>query len=131
MGTIIYIKKFDINHSSRIRFVDIIIVSKDIFLCGLSLYYEEGWRYMIEHSIKTNTKKVKVENIKVVYNLIFENALYSLECIADGSEIENNYCYIENFTDDEGEAESFLRQMVKGKVLPIHLKEIAEDNFGN
>lgn len=85
---------------------------------------------MIEHSLKTNTKKIKIENIKVVYNLIFKNALYSLECIADGSELENNYCYIENFTDDEGEAETFLRQIAKGKVHPIHLKEIAEDFFG-
>jgi hypothetical protein len=84
---------------------------------------------MIEQSLKTNTRRIKIENIQVVYNLIFKNALYSLECIADGSEIPNNYCYIENFTDDEGEAEAFLYRMAKGKVLPVHIKDIALDYF--
>lgn len=85
---------------------------------------------MIEKSLKSKIKRVKVENITVVYNLIFKNALYSLECYAEGSDIANNRCYIENFTDDEGEAENFLLQVAKGKVLPLHMKEIADDVFG-
>jgi hypothetical protein len=84
---------------------------------------------MIEESLKSSTKKVKVENIQVVYNLIFKNALYSLECFTEGSEVPDNYCYIEDFTDDEGEAEAFLHLIVKGKVFPVHIKDMVEDYF--
>jgi hypothetical protein len=93
---------------------------------------------MIEHSLKSKTKKVSVGNVQVVYNLIFKNAFYSFECYIENSDktkdnfhTENNYSYIENITDDEGEAELFLTQMVKGKVHPIHIKDMAKDYFEN
>lgn len=100
---------------------------------SFSLYYEEGWRCMIEQSLKSNTKTIHLKNVQVVYNLIFKNALYSLECYIEGSNDKNlnHYCYIENITDDEGEAEAFLYQMVKGKVLPVHISDIAKDYFRN
>lgn len=86
---------------------------------------------MIIQSLKSNTKKINVENIKVVYNLIFENALYSLECYKVGCDNrdQNSYCYVENITDDEGEAEAFFHRSVKGKVFPIHMNDIVEDYF--
>lgn len=84
---------------------------------------------MIEQSLKLNTTVNKGPD-RVVYRLIFKNALYSIECYIEGSENKNNYCYIENITDDEGEAETFLKLMIKGMVLPIHMKDIAEDYFG-
>lgn len=85
---------------------------------------------MIEQSLKSSTKKVNVENLQVVYHLIFKNALYSIECYVEGSENKNNYCFVENITEDEGEAEVFLDLMVKGKVHPIQIKDMAEDYFG-
>lgn len=85
---------------------------------------------MIEQLQNTYKKTIKDEETQVVYNLIFENALYSLECYKDGSNDRKNYCYIENITDDEGEAEAFLKQLAKGQVLPIHIKDMAEDYFG-
>lgn len=85
---------------------------------------------MIEQALKSNTVKISVEDIQVVYNLIFKNALYSLECYIEGSSNKKNYCCVEDITDDEGEAEMFLKHMVKGEVLPIHIKDIAEDYFG-
>lgn len=86
---------------------------------------------MIELSLKSNSKVEKSENIQVVYNLIFKNALYSLECYKEGSNKEdlNNYCFIEEITDDEGEAEAFLHIMAKGKVFPVHIKDMVEDYF--
>jgi hypothetical protein len=85
---------------------------------------------MIEQSLKLKTKKIKVENILVVYNLIFKNALYSLECYIEGNRNQNDYCFIENITEDEGEAEFFLEMMSKGRVLPVHIKDMKEDYFG-
>jgi hypothetical protein len=85
---------------------------------------------MIE-SLKSNTKTINTENIQVVYNLIFRNALYSLECYKEGyNKVNtNNYCFLEDLTDDEGEAEAFLHLMAKGKVFPIHINDMAEDYF--
>lgn len=97
---------------------------------------------MIGQSLKTITKKAALEDGTVVYNLIFKNAMYSVECYVEGSDYSvdwqanslvrdrKNYCYIEDITEDEGEAETFLKQMVKGKVLPVHMKDMAEDYFG-
>lgn len=86
---------------------------------------------MSEKLLMLSTNLIKEEDIKVVYNLIFKNAYYSMECYIEGSKNQNNYSYIENITDDEGEAETFLRQIAKGQVLPVHLNDIARDYFGN
>lgn len=71
-----------------------------------------------------------MEELQLVYRLIFKNALYSIECFVEGSKDKKNYCYIEDITDDEGEAEDFLKKIVKGKVFPIHIKDMVEDCFG-
>lgn len=86
---------------------------------------------MIKQSLKSNTKKINSKNIQVVYNLIFENALYSLECFKEGCDNnhQTSYCYVENITDDEGEAEAFFHMIVKGKVFPVHINDVAEDYF--
>ena len=80
--------------------------------------------------IHKSFKEMKDEDIKVIYKLYFKNAYYSLECYSEGMEGERNYCYIENLTDDEGEAEAFLKLMAKGKVFPVHIKDMADDYFG-
>lgn len=90
---------------------------------------EEGVAYMIEQSLNTYAKNFKDEDTKVVYNLIFKNALYSFECYKDASDELYDYCYLEDFTEDEGEADAFLKKMIKGKVKPVHIKDIAEDYF--
>lgn len=76
---------------------------------------------------------MKTENIQIIYNLVFKNALYSLECYKEDCDNSDpkNYCYIEDFTDDEGEAEAFLLQMAKGKVFPVHIKDLVEDLINN
>lgn len=86
---------------------------------------------MIKQSLKSNTKKINTENVNVVYNLIFRNALYSLECFKEGGSDgdQNSYCFIENITEDEGEAEAFFHLIVKGKVFPVHINDMAEDYF--
>ncbi len=86
---------------------------------------------MIEHLLKSNTKTFRSENIEVVYNLIFKNALYSIECYKEGTEFSNpnNYSLVEDVTDDEGEAESFLQLMARGKVFPVHMNDMAVDYF--
>jgi hypothetical protein len=84
---------------------------------------------MIEQSLRSSLKSTKAEEIQVVYHLIFKNALYSMECYVEGSKDKKDYCYIEDITDDEGEAEAFLKHLVKGKVLPVHIKDMAEDYF--
>lgn len=91
----------------------------------------EGWHRVLELLLKPNQKIVEFDNCKVVYNLIFKNALYSFECYKEGTNKNDltNYCYIENFTEDEGEAETFLISMVKGKVFPVHIKDMIEDYF--
>lgn len=80
-------------------------------------------------SIKTKTTSLIKEDIQIVYNLIFKNALYSLECYKVGSNDNklNNYSLVENITDDEGEAEMFLKRLEKGKAFPVHIKDLVED----
>jgi hypothetical protein len=81
-------------------------------------------------SLRTKTTSVREKDIEIIYNLIFRNALYSFECIrVGGNEEAKDYCFVEDFTDDEGEAELFLKRMTRGRVFPVHIKEIAEDFF--
>ncbi len=84
----------------------------------------------MEPSIKSITVILQ-DDVQASYNLFFKNALYSLECyISDGKQKGNtNYYLAENITDDEGEAEMFLRKIANGKVLPIHIKDLVEDYF--
>lgn len=84
----------------------------------------------IMQSLRTKTTSVRENEFEIVYNLIFSNALYSLECIRVGdNEGPNNYCFAENITEDEGEAEVFLQKLSKGKVFPVHIKDLVEDYF--
>jgi hypothetical protein len=46
-----------------------------------------------------------------------------------GNDEPNDYCFVENITEDEGEAEVFLQILSKGKVFPVHIKDLAEDYF--
>lgn len=85
---------------------------------------------MTLQSLNTYKKNYKDEDTKIVYDLIFKNALYSFECYREGSTELFDYCYLENFTEDEGEAETFLKRMIKGRVQPVHIKDIAQDYFG-
>lgn len=80
-------------------------------------------------SIKTKTTFVIKEKVQIVYNLVFENALYSLECYRDGGNVSlvNDYSYVENITDDEGTAEMFLKLLEKGKAFPVHIEALVED----
>ncbi|HHV09019.1 MAG TPA: hypothetical protein GXX75_01920 [Clostridiales bacterium] len=84
---------------------------------------------MADQMLNAYEKTIKDEATQVVYKLVFKNALYSLECYYEQMK-HKNYCYLENFTEDEGEAEFFLHLIAKGKALPIHIKDIAEDYFG-
>lgn len=84
---------------------------------------------MTDQSHKIFFKTKKNDDIQVVYSVFFKNAYYSMECYREGIDDNKNYCYIENLTDDEGEAETFLQLMTNGKVYPVHIKEIAEDYF--
>lgn len=88
---------------------------------------------MVEHMLKSNTNTILTEDINVVYNLIFRNALYSIECYKEDSQSRdiNNYSFVEDLTDDEGEAEAFLHLMAKGKVLPVHIYDMANDYFAS
>lgn len=87
---------------------------------------------MIEPSRKSLTVVLK-DDVQVIYNLFFKNALYSLECYIAGSNQKdvNHYYLAENVTDDEGEAEMFFQKMAKGKVLPVHIKDMVDDYFIN
>lgn len=85
---------------------------------------------MVEQSYKSKTIKTHTQDKEMVYHLIFENAYYNIESYIEGSVDKNHYSYLENLTDDEGEAEYFLKQIAKGKVHPVHIKDIAEDYFG-
>ncbi len=84
----------------------------------------------IMQSLRTKTTSVREKDINIVYNLIFKNALYSLECLrVGGNDQPNDYCFVENVTDDEGEAEVFLQRLTKGKVFPVHINDLVEDYF--
>lgn len=80
-------------------------------------------------SLNNYKKTMTDECTKVVYNLFFKNALYSLESYKENYEEIHHYSIIENLTEDEGEAETFLKMIAIGKVSPLHIKEIAEDYF--
>lgn len=82
-------------------------------------------------SLKTKTTSDKNKEVEIVYNLIFQNALYSLECIRTGGNPDkpNQYCFVENITEDETEAETCLYILSKGKVSPVHIKDVIEDYF--
>lgn len=86
---------------------------------------------MIKHTLKTKIQLDTTEHVEVYYNLIFKNALYSLECYKDrmDSKSLNNYCIAENITDDEEKAEEFLSLMADDKVMPVHINDIVEDYF--
>lgn len=86
---------------------------------------------MIGQTMKAITALNSKKDVQVMYRLIFNNALYSLECFKEGSTKQdiNDYCLVEDITDDEGEAEVFLSRMVKGKVFPVHILDMAEDYF--
>ncbi|MBE5966043.1 MAG: hypothetical protein E7255_03625 [Lachnospiraceae bacterium] len=79
--------------------------------------------------LKSKTVKVELENIQLVYHLFFSNTYYSIECFKEGYDEQepDNYFLAEDFTDDEGEAEDFLSQLAKGKVFPIHIKDMVDD----
>lgn len=82
-------------------------------------------------SLRTKTTSAREKEIVIIYKLIFRNALYSLECLREGGNNEepNNYCFAENITEDEGEAEVFLQKIIKGKAFPVHIKDLVEDYF--
>jgi len=81
-------------------------------------------------SIVTKTASARKKEEEIIYNLIFQNALYSLECIRVGGEKEPKYyCFIENITEDETEAENCLYTLANGKVFPVHIKDVIEDYF--
>jgi len=75
--------------------------------------------------------EVKSHNIQIVYNLFFNNTQYSIECYKKEFQDEEpiNYSLVEDFTDDEGQAEDFLNHLVRGKVYPVHIKELVDDYF--
>ncbi len=85
---------------------------------------------MEEQSFKSKVIKTNTQDKEVTYHLIFQNAYYSLESYIEGSTEKIHHSYLENLTDDEGEAEFFLKLLAKGKVHPVHIKDIAEDYFG-
>lgn len=80
-------------------------------------------------SLNTITTSSKKEEIKIAYNLIFKNALYSLECFRVGGNLNDpsQYCFVENISEDEDEAETFMKRLERGKVLPVHIKDLVED----
>lgn len=86
---------------------------------------------MLRQYLKSKTASVKSDHIQVVYHLFFNNTHYSIECYKDGFQHKEpmNYSLVEDFTDDEGEADDFLNRLVKGKVLPVHIKDVVEDCF--
>lgn len=86
---------------------------------------------MIGMPVRVSTTTTNNKEIQVEYKLILKNALYSLESYKYEGNMEDptNYCLVEDFTDDEGEAEAFLQRMVKGKVFPVHIKDLVDDFF--
>ena len=79
--------------------------------------------------LETYKKTIKDEETHVVYSLIFQNALYSIEGYKESTKGRKNYSFVKNITDDEGEAEAFLQKLAKGQVDPMHIKDLAEDYF--
>lgn len=75
--------------------------------------------------VTTNTN----EAAHIVYRIIFKNAYYDMECYKENWTEKKDYCYIEALTDDEGEAETFMRLMIRGKAYPVHIMDLSEDYF--
>lgn len=84
---------------------------------------------MTELSQKILVKAKGNDCLNIVYRIYFKNAYYSLESYREGWTDNKDYCYIENLTDDEGEAETFLKLLLKGGVYPVHINELAQDYF--
>lgn len=105
-----------------------IIKNSEIKIKGIG-----GGVKLLRQYLKSKIAEVRSDNIQVVYNLFFNNTHYSIECYREGFHQKDslNYSLVEDFTDDEGEAEDFLYRLVKGKVLPVHMKELIEDHFNN
>lgn len=82
-------------------------------------------------TIRSKTVYERKKDVELIYNLIFQNALYSIECIRVGGSVneDNDYCFIENITDDETDAEYGLHTLAKGKVFPVHIKDVIDDLF--
>lgn len=79
--------------------------------------------HMMPYKTKVN------EDDHIIYNIFFKNAYYDLESYKEDWTDNKDYCYIEKLTDDEGEAETFLQLLLKGKVYPVHISELAQDYF--
>jgi hypothetical protein len=101
----------------------------DYVVIFISLIIRVGGIVLMK-SIKITTR-IRSKEVNLIYNLVFNNALYSLECYKEDGNQHNpsDYCLLSGFTDDEGEAEVFLQKMTKGEVLPIHMNDMYEDCF--
>jgi len=84
---------------------------------------------MTDQLHKIFSKSRRNDDINVVYSIFFKNAYYNLEAYKEGYTESNDYCYIENLTDDEGDAETFLKYILNGKAYPVHIKDLADDFF--
>jgi len=84
---------------------------------------------MTQESHKILIKTKTNEDPRIVYSVIFRNAYYDLECYKVDWKEKKDYCYIESLTDDEGEAETFLQMISRGKAYPVHIHDLAEDYF--
>jgi hypothetical protein len=49
--------------------------------------------------------------------------------VGGNEEEQNDYCLAENITDDETEAEVFLKHLSKGIAFPVHIKDLVDDYF--
>ena len=86
---------------------------------------------MVEITYNKNIQVNEEKEFDVCYHLISENGIYSVECFVEHS-VEKNpmtYCFIHNFTKDKAEAVKFVETLANGEVLPIHVKDIYEDQL--
>ncbi|NLK74101.1 MAG: hypothetical protein GX288_02280 [Clostridiales bacterium] len=82
------------------------------------------------NTYRLKSYKVNVNDIQIVYSLIFQNSLYSCECYKEGYiRDDNNYSLVHNITEDEGEAQEFFDTIVKRCVYPVHIEDIVQDYF--
>ncbi|MEG1869348.1 MAG: DUF6514 family protein [Oscillospiraceae bacterium] len=67
----------------------------------------------------------------IVYNLIKEGSLYSIECYIAGSnqDIPHNYGCTDSFSQSEEFANQVFDRIVCGKVFPIHIQDIIMNFF--
>lgn len=86
---------------------------------------------MVEISLNTRVKVSDTRQLLVVYNLIRSGEAYDIECFLDGeiAKSSNDYCYIKGITKEKEVAGNFIHKLAKGQVLPIHIKDIVEDEF--